>query len=325
MTWSYWITLFIRTHCVARSLRPLTIAAYDEVLLQFSAWICATQDNLPPDRVTARDVLTYLQYLRVDRHNGDSAVNRTVTVLRRFYGAIVAMGHLDHKANPMVGFPTLKGVPRKLPVFLDPDQVSRLLTQPKTDTIIDIRDRALLALLYGTGIRASECASLRCNQVDLDQRTISVCGKGGHQRVIPLNPQLAELLHIYAQVRGVTAPTAPFFRSRFGKPLCRTSIYERVRTWGQRSHIGMVISPHRLRHTFATHLVRAGVGLVTIRDLLGHRLIPAHRSICMSPPKIFVLLPRVIPSANCSVRSPIFYLLGRCHFRSRGLFMAANR
>ena len=152
-----------------------------------------------------------------------------------------------------------------------PEQVSHLLIGPTADTLIGLRDRALLSLLYGTGIRASECASLRCGQVDLVRLTITVNGKGGHERTIPLNPDLATLLHSYAQARGPSLPNAPFFRSRFARALCRGAIYERVRTWGQRSRVGIALSPHRMRHTFATHLVRKGVGLVTIRDLLGHR------------------------------------------------------
>lgn len=273
MKWSFWIALYIRTHCVARGLRPLTLAAYEDSLKQFSQWVRVTHSDRSPDLVTARDVLQYLQHLREDRGNGDSAVNRAVVVLRRFYRAMVAMGYLDHQADPMRGFPTIRAVPRKLPACLTQDQVSRLLAQPKSDTVIGLRDRALLALLYGTGIRASECATLRSGQVDLAQLTITVRGKGGHERAIPLNPQLAEVLRCYAQVRGPALPTAPFFRSRFGRPLSRGAVYERVRTWGQRSRVGIPLSPHRMRHTFATHLVRAGVGLVTIRDLLGHRQI----------------------------------------------------
>ena len=172
-----------------------------------------------------------------------------------------------------MGFPAIKAVPRKLPVTLSSDEVGRLLAAPGTDTILGIRDRALLALLYGTGIRATECASLRVGQLDLKALSVRVTGKGGHERVVPLNEQVAALLRLYAQVRGPALPTAPFFRSRFGRALSRGAVYERVRTWGARIHLGKILSPHRLRHTFATHLVRAGVGLVTIRDLLGHRLI----------------------------------------------------
>jgi site-specific recombinase XerD len=273
MKWAYWIHLYIDTHCVARGLRPLSIAAYAATLKQFSQWIRLACADRAPDQVSARDVLAYLQHLREARGNGDAAVNRQLTVLRSFYRAIVAMGQLEPRGNPMAGFPTIKAVARKLPVCLAPEQVARLLLEPKADTLIGLRDRALLALLYGTGIRASECATLRCAQVDLVRLTITVSGKGGHERSIPLNPQLADVLRSYAQARGPALPNAPFFRSRFGKALSRGAIYERVQTWGRRSKLAVPLSPHRLRHTFATHLVRAGVGLVTIRDLLGHRLI----------------------------------------------------
>jgi site-specific recombinase XerD len=273
MKWNYWTELYVRTHCVARGLRPLTLAAYEKTLTQFHGWMLHKKDEREPDQLSPRDVLTYLQYLREVRDNGDSAINRTVVVLRRFYQAMVAMGYLEYGDNPLAAFPSIKAVPRKLPVVLSPEQVSRLLREPKPDTVIGLRDRALLALLYGTGIRASECASLRNADVDLRQLSITVCGKGGHQRSIPLNEELAEVLRTYVEARGDAPGQAPFFRSRFGRALSRGGVYERVRTWGQRSRIGIPLSPHRMRHTFATHLVRAGVGLVTIRDLLGHRLI----------------------------------------------------
>jgi len=273
MKWSYWIALYVRTHCVARGLSTKTLAAYENTLRQFRDWIGSKPPDREPDQITARDVLSYLQYLREVRDNGDSAINRTVVVLRRFYAAMVAMGHLDYGDNPLAAFPSIKAVPRKLPVALSSEQVTRLLREPKPDTVIGLRDRALLALLYGTGIRASECASLCNANVDLKQLEITVRGKGGHERKIPLNEELAEVLRVYVEARGAAPSHAAFFRSRFGRCLSRGGVYERVRTWGQRSRIGIPLSPHRMRHTFATHLVRAGVGLVTIRDLLGHRLI----------------------------------------------------
>ncbi len=273
MKWDYWMALYLKTHCVARGLRPLTIAAYAASLQQFRVWFEERHAAKSPDAVVARDVLEYLEHLRRDRDNGDSAVNRAMVVLRSFYRAIVAMGHLAPIANPLLGFPTIKAVPRKLPVTISTEEVERLVHRPDSDTIIGLRDRAMLTLLYGTGIRATECASLRQGQVDLGEMTITVRGKGGHERAIPLNEQVVSVLRKYMDARGPALPTAPFFRSRFGAHLSRTSIYERVRTWGQRSHLTKALSPHRLRHTFATHLVRAGVGIVTIRDLLGHRQI----------------------------------------------------
>lgn len=273
MMWSYWMTLYLRTHCVARGLSPLSIAAYEATLTQFRRWIEARSAARSPDRVSARDVLEYLEYLRRERDNGGSAVNRAVTILRSFYRAIVAMGHLDPRDNPLLGFPSIKATPRKLPIVLDAEEVGRLLATPRATTVIGVRDRALLALLYGTGIRASECAGLRESHVDLRALTLTVRGKGGDERTIPFNEEVAARLREYVQVRGAQLPAAPFFRSRSGRALARGTLYERVRTLGRRARLAKPLCPHRLRHTFASHLVRAGVGLVTIRDLLGHRQI----------------------------------------------------
>lgn len=273
MKWEYWIELYIRTHCAARGLRPLTCAAYRATLVQFRDWVREYRDGRTPEAVSARDVLEYLQHLRAERGNGDAAVNRQLTILRGFYRALVAMGELEAAENPLAGFPRIKAVARKLPVTLSGEEVRALLHAPPPTTVIGVRDRALLALLYATGIRASECATLRCGAVDLLAATIRVCGKGGPERTLPLNAQLVRILAEYAAVRGPALPTAPFFRSRFGRALSRGSIYERVRYWSRRARIAKPVSPHRLRHTFASHLVQQGVGLVTIRDLLGHRLI----------------------------------------------------
>ncbi len=271
MKWSYWMALYLRTHCVARGLSALSIAAYAATLAQFRVWVETRTPGKPPDQVTAREVLEYLEYLRRERDNGAAAINRTVTILRSFYQAIVAMGHLDVRENPLVGFPTIKAAPRKLPIVLDGEEVGRLLATPRASTVLGVRDRALLALLYGTGIRASECASLREGQLDLRALTVTVRGKGGHERTVPFSEEVATRLREYVQVRGAQLPAAPFFRSRSGKSLARGTIYERVRTLGRRARLAKPLSPHRLRHTFASHLVREGIGIVTIRDLLGHR------------------------------------------------------
>jgi site-specific recombinase XerD len=273
MKWQYWITLYTGTHCSARGLRTLTIAAYQAALAQWREYVRLCLADKPPDRISPRELLEYLEHLRRDRGNGDAALNRTLTIIRGFYRAMVAMGQLDPDDNPLKGFPSIKAVPRKLPTVLTPEETERLLNEPPGNTILGLRDRAVLALLYGSGIRASECASLTQGQVNLTALTITVCGKGGHQRTLPLHPQLAAVLKRYQLARGPALPQAPFFRSRRGRALSRGALYERVRTCARRARLGKLLSPHRLRHTFATHLVRAGVNLVTIRDLLGHRQI----------------------------------------------------
>lgn len=273
MKWDHWLRLYLEKHCTARGLMPRTIAAYEATLRGFEGYVRFRLPGRGPDELSARDILDYVEYLRRERRNGPAAVNRQATILKNFYRAAVAMAQLAPDANPMAHFPKIKAAPTKLPVFLTEDETRSLLAQPQADTVLGLRDRALLTLLYGTGIRATECATLLDEDANLLDCTIRVVGKGGHQRVIPLNPAVVRVLRRYREVRGKVMPSTPFFRSRNGKGMSRNAIYERVRTAARRARIAKRVSPHRLRHTFATHLVKHGVQLVTIRDLLGHHCI----------------------------------------------------
>jgi site-specific recombinase XerD len=271
--WSHWISLYTQTHCTARGLCPATIAVYAQALEQFRAWVRFRAADVGPEAIRTREVLAYVEHLRRERGNGDSAVNRHVVVLRSFYRAMVAMGELEPARNPMAHFPRVKAPRRKLPHVLSEPEVTRLLATPEPDSVLGLRDRALLQLLYATGIRASEAASLRERDVDLAEATVRVCGKGGHERTLPLNAAVVASLETYRRARGPATPEAPFFVTRRRRAMTRGGVYERVRTGGRRARLPRRVTPHCLRHTFATHLVRAGVGLVTIRDLLGHRQI----------------------------------------------------
>ena len=115
MNWDYAVALYIQLHCPSRGLRSTTIAAYEATLKQFREYVRTKFQDLPPEGVSARMVLEYIQYLREVRENGDSAVNRQATVLKNFYRALVAMGHLEPAQNPLAHFPKIKAAPRKLP------------------------------------------------------------------------------------------------------------------------------------------------------------------------------------------------------------------
>lgn len=273
MKWDYWIALYLETHCTARGLRTSSINAYQATLEGFREYVRWRLAERGPEQITARDVLEYLDYLRRERNNGDSAINRQVTVLRNFYRAIVSMGHLEPRDNPLANFPKVKAARRKLPRILNEEEVRKLIEYPRADTVLGLRDRAILTILYGTGIRAGECAGLTEEDIDWREQTIHVVGKGGHERTVPLNEEVVHMLKQYRVARGPVKAKEAFFRSREGGAMSRNAIYERVRTTGRKARIEKRVSPHQLRHTFATHLIKAGVGLVTVRDLLGHRLI----------------------------------------------------
>jgi site-specific recombinase XerD len=271
MMWAYWLKLYLETFCVARGLSPNSIEAYSKSLECFQRFSIAQLNNKAPDKIAAVDVLAYVEYLRLVRNNGASAINRQVTIIKNFFRAMVSMGYLSYESNPMKLFPKIKAAPQKLPVWLSKDEVKSLSKCPRTDTVIGLRDRAIIVLLYGTGIRASECAALKEEDIDLSNKTIQVLGKGGHSRVVPLNKEVLEVLDQYRQARGKLSDKMGFFRSRNRNQMSRNAIYERVRTLGRKAGIKKRLSPHRLRHTFATHLVKEGVDLLTISKLLGHR------------------------------------------------------
>jgi len=247
MKWDYWIALYVNTHCVARGLRPLTIKAYEETLKGFQRYVRDRLAGKCPDELTACDILQYLEYLRRERDNGASAINRQTTVLRNFYREIVAMGHLEPRQNPTAHFPKIRPAPRKLPATLTRQEVSLLLDHPETGTVLGLRDRAVLTLLYGTGIRASECAGLTEEDIHWEERTIRVRGKGGHERTVPLNDEVLHVLRQYRLARGGAKAKEPFFRSREGGALSRNAIYERVRSHARRARIPRRVSPHQLR------------------------------------------------------------------------------
>ena len=259
MKWDYWIGHYINTHCVARGLRALTIQAYDATLKGFKEYAKKQWPERGPDQLAAVDILHYLEYRRKEHDNGAAAINRLSTVLRNFYRGMVAMGHLEPRQNPMAYFPKIKAAPRKLPVALERGEIRRLLDQPGKDTVLGVRDRAVLTLLYGTGIRASECSGLTEQDINWEQKTVRVNGKGGHERTVPMNEEVIHVLRQYRLARGGAKAEEPFFRSREGGALSRNAIYERVRRAAARAGITRRVSPHRLRHSFATHLVQEGV------------------------------------------------------------------
>jgi len=273
VTWDLWIDLYTETWCVGRNLACSTIAAYRDALRQFRDWVVREHLRLEPTRLTTRIVLDYVVYLREERHNGDAAISRTVVVLKNFFKAMVAFGHIASSENPMQGFPAMRKRYEKLPTWLGSEETRRLLAAPPTDTVLGLRDRAILTLLYATGIRASECAGLLEEGVDLQQRTIRVLGKGGRERVIPLNHRAVELLRVYRQARGELATDQPFFRTKGGQAINRKLVYQRVKKYAAQAQITKRVTPHTLRHTCATHLVQRHVNIVTIRDILGHRQI----------------------------------------------------
>lgn len=272
MKWTYSINLYINTHCSARGLRPKTMKAYQDALRMFAAYSKERLAKKGPEEMKTRDVLEYVEYLRTERRNQHATVNRAVAVIRMFYKGLVALGYIGTaRENPMEGFPEIKAAPEKYRDTLTEKEVAALAKTPGTKTELNVRDTTLITLLYCTGIRVSECAELCDGDVNIPERQIKVIGKGGSERTVPLNEEVAKGLECYRKIRGEVKRNEAFFQSREGGKMSCSAIRQRIKKHALTAKIPKKVTPHVLRHTFATHLIRRGENLVVVKELLGHR------------------------------------------------------
>ncbi|NYD35742.1 site-specific tyrosine recombinase XerD [Actinomycetospora corticicola] len=226
--------------------------------------------------VTAPDVGTFLVALRTgeDGHRplATASASRAVVAVRGLHRFALAEQEVTQDVAADVHPPA---PPRKLPKALDVDTVTRLLEAPSTEDPRGVRDRALLELLYSTGARISEVVGLDVDDVDAEQRTVVLTGKGGKQRLVPVGRPALAALDAYRvrsrpgfAVRGRGTP-ALFLNAR-GARLSRQSAWNVLRETAEFAGITAEISPHTLRHSFATHLLDGGADLRVVQELLGH-------------------------------------------------------
>lgn len=270
MKWIFFIDTFLNKYCLARGLQPKTIVTYSEVLEEFREF-AAVKGFDSPEAVSTAQICDYIDHLKNVQENGPATLNRKMTVIRSFYRALVAMEEIMPGQDPCVRLPVMKKPQEKAGDILSAKEMECLAGIPEKTTLLGIRDRAILLLLCTTGIRASECASIRKCDVDMENRMIRVLGKGGRERVVMLNEVTAQAIENYERLRGEIGSKQAFFLVRTGKGIDRKRIFERIKYYLRKARIFKKISPHRLRHSFATKMIKDGVGLATLRELLGHR------------------------------------------------------
>lgn len=258
---------------MTRGLTSTTLKTYDDVLKVFVDYMEKQKRKRDPFAVKITDIFDYLQYLKEVRGNGQNSVHKHAAVLKKFYEAMVALGIIDYFQNPLRDFKKMRPVAERVRDVLNRKEAKRLLMAPNENMVLGIRDKAIMLLLYSTGIRASECVGLKNKDVDLEGHQITVMGKGQRERVVPLSEEAVKYLKKYIQVRGEGSTLSSFFLTRMRKGITRKGIYDRIKKYVGLAKIKKVISPHNLRHTFATELIERKVGLVTIQHILGHRSI----------------------------------------------------
>ena len=263
------IERFLNYLAVERGVSPNTVAAYRNDLDQLSEFL-AKQDVGDWRRVDHEAVADYVLEL-YERGYADTTRARKVASMRSLFAFLVDEGVIDgdpaeNLVSPRVG--------RSLPEALTAEEVERLLEAPSGDSPQAWRDRAMMELLYATGIRVGELVSLELGDVDLEQGFVRCLGKGSKERLVPVHEAAVESIRRYlAHGRGGLASPASgeaAFLNRKGNRLTRQGFWLILKGLARRAGIDRNINPHSLRHSFATHLLHGGAPLRNVQELLGH-------------------------------------------------------
>jgi tyrosine recombinase XerC len=252
-----------------RDCSPQTLRAYAADLNSLLTFLDC--DDFAPEGVTTVQLRHYLAQLR---QNGlaRTSVARKVASLRSFYKYLVREGVVSH--NPATNL-TSPRKERRLPVFLDEDEVARLLTTPDAVDPAGLRDRAILEMLYSTGMRIGELAAVSLEDVDLLGEVVKAKGKGKKERLVPLGRPAVEALRAYLDVRkgfrgsGRDGHRA-LFRNKNGGRLSDRGVRRIFQKYAREAGLRSEVTPHTLRHSFATHMLNRGADLRSVQELLGH-------------------------------------------------------
>jgi integrase/recombinase XerD len=252
-----------------------TISAYRIDLVQFREYLQRRHGALYEGfwgRVDKEDILSYIMYLKGDREYAAATTARKVAAIRSFCHFLVAEGVI--RDDPTATLDSVR-VKKHLPKPMSVEEVDRLLAEPaKLSTPKGIRDRAILELLYATGMRVSELISLRVDDVNLASASVRCWGKGAKERVIPIHPQAVASVRDYLErerahsVRDADEKT--LFLNMRGQPLTRQGLWLIFKGYVEKAGLPPDTTPHTLRHSFATHMLERNADLINVQKLLGH-------------------------------------------------------
>jgi integrase/recombinase XerC len=249
-----------------RNVSPHTVAAYRNDLDQFQRFLVADGSGpADPDDVTHLDVRRFLAHLHGDY--AKSSIGRKLAAVRALFQYLLREGAVTKNPAELVSTPKKE---QRAPFHLTIDEITALVEAPKNATILNLRDRAILEVLYSCGIRLSELTGLGVGDIDRESRLIRVLGKGGKERIVPLGRQAARAVDAYLDERREPAPVEPFLLNARGGRLTGRSVARIVDRYLVKLATMKKVSPHTLRHTFATHLLEGGADLRAIQELLGH-------------------------------------------------------
>jgi len=249
-----------------------TVRAYITCLREFRLFL---ENRLAPEDsrevnvsgVEEMDIRAYVAWLY--KRNSKTSISRKLAGIRTFFEFLIREGVIPTNSAKLV--PTPKSE-KRLPAFLTVDEVFKLIDTPGTDGVLDFRDKAILELFYSSGLRVSELVGINLSDLDLTGSLVKVLGKGNRERIVPLGSRAVETIRRYMEKREELKPRGDFlFLNSRGSRLTVRSVAKIVKKYATISGIPKNVSPHVLRHTFATHLLGGGADLRAIQEMLGHK------------------------------------------------------
>jgi len=262
------IIKFLDAVWMERGLSPNTLAAYRADLTALSRWL--RQRGTALARTTRNDLLGFIAW-RVETGARPRSTARQLSSFRRFFRYLVREGVVKEDPTAQIAMPKIG---RSLPKSLTEAQVDALLAAPLTSDPLGYRDRTMLEVLYATGLRVSELVSLRHGQVNQNQGVIRIVGKGNRERLIPLGEEAVRWLNEFVRgARGeilLDRQTDHLFPTRRGDRMTRQAFWHIIKRYAKKAGVKKKLSPHTVRHAFATHLLNNGADLRVVQLLLGH-------------------------------------------------------
>jgi len=267
-------TMFLEHLRIERGLSKHTVEAYGRDLEYFAAH-CGERNIDSPNEIDEDCVIDFAQTLGAKRNLQPVSVARALAAVRTFLKFLAAEGALASDPSALVSRPKLW---RRLPDVLSQDDAGTLCSAPekqaKTSARLSWRDRAILELLYASGLRVSELCDLKLEDLDFEMSIVRVTGKGSKTRVVPVGRDALETLRRYVTLlrpkHAGPKDEGRLFLSRTGRPLDRIAVWALVKRHGKLAGIVGDYSPHTLRHSFATHLLEGGANLRAVQEMLGH-------------------------------------------------------
>lgn len=267
LSWENCLEAFIDYCNLQRGLSKNTVLSYKNDLYIFKKEM--EKKNIKVHNLSKTDIMSYIEKRRKGGFSPRSQA-RFLSSLRSFYKFLQFNKWFDKNPAEEVEIPKLF---KAIPKFLSFEEVEKLLSAPDTNTLSGLRDKAMLELLYATGLRVSELVNLKIDQFIKEVPILKVLGKGSKERLVPIGQEALKWLNLYIEKVRPTfnKKSSPFiFLSNWGKPFTRQRFFQIIKAYAKKAEIDKNISPHILRHSFATHLLENGADLKSLQMLLGH-------------------------------------------------------